>query len=223
MPTRSVEKVPVTLEDRNYLVMAVGTGLGVGVLVSGLGHEGRFGVVPTEGGHMQLNSLGPDHPDYSEETRIIGHIASRLYGGHKHQVEYEDMISGRGVSFIYEALRGSDPMMVPTTSTEQIVQAAKDESDPMAVGALLWHYRYLARHTQNLALGLQVGGVFWGGDNQVNNADFVSKYLDVLRAEFLNISKSHWVQDLQVFSQVQTININLEGAMMIARNHTRDK
>ena len=55
--------------------------------------------------------------------------------------------------------------------------AKKDDPCPYARKALLYHYKYLARNSQNLAIALNARGVFWAGDNHVSNRAFVHKYV----------------------------------------------
>ncbi len=57
------------------MVLAMGTGLGTGLLVSKrTGHE----VLALEGGHTLMNRLGNAHPDFQLESQIFDHISKKL-------------------------------------------------------------------------------------------------------------------------------------------------
>jgi glucokinase len=84
------------------LVLAVGTGLGIALLTS-LGRGSRnipLQVMPMEFGHA-LYSPATDPSKKDEEDRLAAYLSKTLYSG-KHAIEYEDIVSGRGVLAVYQ-------------------------------------------------------------------------------------------------------------------------
>jgi glucokinase len=181
------------------LVLAAGTGLGVGLLTHQHGAS-DFHVLPLEGGHMLLNTVGVNHALYAEEQDLLQFVGRKLYDG-KYTLEFEDFVSGRGVLALYnwttkdhpeaEALsdtaqgiaietRESSALRLLLTCDKRCVVAKRATAEPpcpFAKKALLLHYQYLMRAAQNLAIGMNVKGVFLAGDNQVFNRDFVVAYV----------------------------------------------
>jgi glucokinase len=94
-------------------VLAVGTGLGIALLTS-LGRGSRnipLQVMPMEFGHA-LYSPVADPAKKEEEERLAAYLSRTLYSG-KHAIEYEDIVSGRGVLAVYQWVtaenRGTTP------------------------------------------------------------------------------------------------------------------
>ena len=79
--------------DAPRVVLGVGTGLGIAYLVPGA--SGGFNVVPGEGGHI---GFSPSSPEQAQLWQALFRKRGR--------VEAEDIVSGRGMTQVYEVLRG---------------------------------------------------------------------------------------------------------------------
>nr|UQE87402.1 glucokinase [Acanthamoeba castellanii] len=212
----------VTMERANYLVLAVGTGLGIALLTS-LGRGSRnipLQVMPMEFGHA-LYSPVTDPAKKDEEDRLAAYLSKTLYSG-KNAIEYEDIVSGRGVLAVYQWITAEHKEAAKYESAEEISAAAfREDPCPFATKALLIHYRFLMRVAKNLCVGLQAKGMFLAGDNQVVNNPFFEKYLAEMRAEFLDHPKPDWIDKVELYTQTQSFNINLHGALYYARTDQR--
>ena len=206
------------LERKNsYLVLATGTGLGTGAILSLYPRE--FHIVPLEGGHSFLTKLAPSHPDYELEEKLFAFLTANVWKG-DFVPESEDICSGRGLASLYNFL-SKDISGAPKLDPSEVSQEAVSE-DPSFESqitnccrdALLLHYKYLARVSQNLSIILQTtAGVFWCGDNQVTNGKMVKKNIDILHKEFLHHTKGHWLKDTPLYLQNKSFNFNLRGAL----------
>ncbi len=125
-------------------VLAPGTGLGEALLVR---LEREFLALPTEGGHA-------DFPADTEEEWRVYQEARRRFG----HASLERILSGPGLSFLYEALTGEAGL-----SPEEILARARKRA-PAAERTVRIFVRILAREAGNLALkSLALGGIFLGG------------------------------------------------------------
>lgn len=91
------------------------------------------------------------------------------------------------------------------------------EGNPVAERALWYFYAYLAQGTANLAVCVGAKGVFWAGDNQINNGAFVKRHAEDFAKEFLNHPKRAWLEPLPIYAQTREINVNLEGTITVSR------
>jgi hypothetical protein len=92
-----------------------------------------------------------------------------------------------------------------------------EEGDKLAQKALLIHYKWFARCTRMLTMISQARGVFWAGNNQFNNENFVRSHLEELRGELCNSTKAAWFNPVQVYTQQKLLNINLWGCLFVAQ------
>ena len=69
----------------------------------------------------------------------------------------------------------------------------------------------------NFSVFLQTKGIFWAGDNQVINNDFVQKFQDDIIGEFHSHPKANWLDEVPIYTQTKLFNINIQGALHIAR------
>ena len=147
-------------EDGSAAIIAAGTGLGMALMPW---VDGRHVTMPTEGGHQGFAPRGP------REIALMQHMAQR-YG----RVSIERVASGMGLFAIYQYLRdvgyapedaevrermksGEDPGRV-------ISQAAMEEGDPLADGALdLFVSAYGAAAGDLALVGYATGGLYVGG------------------------------------------------------------
>jgi glucokinase len=145
----------------NRALIAAGTGLGEGLLA----WNGRIHVpYPSEGGHTDF---GPRNEDEIELLRFL----QRKYNG---RVSYERVVSGMGLTNIYEFLRDNRGMEESKELADKIAQAndpnsvitdmalsAKSELCAKALDTMVSIY---GAEAGNLALKvLSVGGMYVGG------------------------------------------------------------
>jgi glucokinase len=145
----------------NRGLIAAGTGLGEGILA----WNGRIHVpYPSEGGHTDF---GPRNEEEIELLRFL----QRKYDG---RVSYERVVSGMGLTNIYEFLRNGRGMEEPKWLAEKIA-AAQDPNSVITEMALSAKSEICAKaldmmvsiygaEAGNLALKvLSVGGLYVGG------------------------------------------------------------
>ncbi len=139
-------------------VIAPGTGLGQSVLYW---DGGRYHAMPSEGGHADLA------PFTDAEIELFR--ALRLRHGH---VSYERVLSGSGISAIYDHLRGHAEPETPEIADRlargdrnaAITELALAEADRVCVETLDMFCALLGAAAANLALyGVASGGVIIGG------------------------------------------------------------
>ncbi len=136
-------------------VIAPGTGLGMGLLVS---IEGRYRALPSEGGHTDFA------PGNEDEIALLRYLHT-VHGDH---VSYERVLSGDGLGDLYDFVRQATDAAAPAWATADrnaaISKAALEGSDPAAVRALEMFVEILGAQAGNLALvGLATGGIVLGG------------------------------------------------------------
>eukprot|EP01100_Stratorugosa_tubuloviscum_P013329 TRINITY_DN661_c1_g2_i1.p1 TRINITY_DN661_c1_g2~~TRINITY_DN661_c1_g2_i1.p1 ORF type:complete len:406 (-),score=193.26 TRINITY_DN661_c1_g2_i1:57-1220(-) len=207
-----------SLTADNYLVLAMGTGLGVALLNKPRGSS-KFNVLPMEFGHIQLSSLSQLNPRNAEEQRMITFISNKLYNG-KHNIEIEDICSGRGLGYVYEWLVSENAELTNLPITEVVKNAnLKDDSNEakFASKAFSIHYEWLFRCAQTLSVGLQAKGFFLAGDNQVTNSNFVQINSQYFYEIFLDHPKKDWINNVTCFQQTKQLNINIIGALYFAK------
>ncbi|KAH3763056.1 Glucokinase 1 [Pelomyxa schiedti] len=208
-----------TLQPFHYLVLAMGTGLGVGLLLR-IGNE--FKVVPAEIGHTLVTSFGPTHPEHATDTALTEWLSTKLYMG-RHGIEFEDICSGRGLEWAYEWVITSHNATGLETRlpAAAIAERGSAETPCLYAREALWlHYKYLFRVAQNTCVGVQTKGVILAGDNQVNNHKFVRSNVAQLQEQFLTHPKKGWLSGIPVVQQETKINVNLVGALYMAQQHS---
>lgn len=201
----------------HHAVLAAGTGLGCGLLIK-LGPQ--FQVYPIEYGHALHTPLGTENPNRELDERLNNYLSEKLYGG-KFPPEIEDVVSGRGIGYVYEFLvQGKSDCPSGLSAAEIVFAATSNPPNRYAVQALQIHYRALIRTCQAVAVSLQAKGILLAGDNQVANDPFFRSIAKELKAEFLAHPKRHWIENVPVFSQTKLFNINLFGTLFVARRLT---
>jgi len=207
----------VELKPAHHAILAAGTGFGCGLLIR-LGPQ--FQVYPIEYGHQILPPLGIVHPNRDLDERLSNYLSEKLYAG-KYAPENEDIVSGRGIAWVYEFLvQGRADCPSGLSAAEIVFAATNNPPNKYAVQALTIHYRILMRSAQNMAIALNLKGVLLAGDNQVANDPFVRSILPELKAEFLSHPKVRWIENVPVYAQIKTFNINLFGTLFVARTLT---
>jgi glucokinase len=135
--------------DGTRLVLGPGTGFGAAALV---GRAGRYTIVPTEAGHMEL---GPALPD----EMALWPLLERVHG----RVTVESVLSGAGLARLDLALRHLAGVDLTRRDAAGIAAAAF-AGKATALAAVRLFGRLLGRVAGDLALALKAtGGVFLAG------------------------------------------------------------
>jgi glucokinase len=131
-------------------IIAPGTGLGMACLLPGPG--GRY-VLPSEGGHATLAGI--------DERSDAVVAALRLRYGH---VSVERVLSGSGLSNLYEAIVSLEGGTPSTRSPAEVTARALDGSSPASRAAIDMFCALLGAVAGDMALTFGArGGVFVGG------------------------------------------------------------
>lgn len=131
-------------------VIGAGTGLGMAGL---LPVDGRWTVLASEGGHVAFS------PSDAREQAILEFCWSR----HRH-VSAERLISGPGLSLVYEALASARGLAAAPPDPAWVVARALDGADPLCAEALDCFCAMLGTAAANLAVTLCArGGIYIGG------------------------------------------------------------
>jgi len=132
------------------VVVGPGSGLGVAGL---LGDEGRWIVVPSEGGHATMAATT------QREDTILAHLRERFS-----HVSAERLLSGPGLENLYRAIAAIDGLQAPLSNPIEITNAALDASCPVACAALDMFCAMLGSFAGNVALTYGArGGVYIAG------------------------------------------------------------
>jgi len=206
-----VSESPKIVTTKHVLVLAMGTGLGTGLIVKDFSRTSHH-IFPIEAGHILVTELGSGNENYTKERGLIEFVGNKIYKNN-HSIEFEDICSGRGIGYVYEWLTGE------TVDTGSIVKKAR-EKDEKALECISHVYRYLIRNAQTLCVMSQAKAVYLSGDNQVTNLEFVTQLRDVLHNEFLNHPKREWLESVDVWTQTESANFNIFGALYLARKYS---
>ncbi|HEX8986454.1 MAG TPA: glucokinase [Rhodocyclaceae bacterium] len=130
-------------DDGVRLVVGAGTGLGMAILVP---HEGRFRVIPGEGGHVGFS------PQDDDQGRVLAALR-KIHG----RVTTERVVSGPGLAAIHRVLAGEEAE--PATIAERAL--AGDAVARRSVDCFLAAY---GAYASDMALAVMArGGVFLAG------------------------------------------------------------
>ena len=134
------------------LALGPGTGLGVALLLPQ--DDGTWRPLPTEGGHVTLCATT------NEEDSILAALWPRF--GH---VSAERLLSGSGLTLLYEYLAAGGPDSVPPTlQPHQITTGAINGTCPLCRRVLDLFFGWLGTVTGNLVLSSgALGGVYLMG------------------------------------------------------------
>jgi glucokinase len=171
--------------------------------------------VPCEYGHTKVPPRGSAQRDAALETQLLDWLSAQLYSGGQHAIEYEDIVSGRGIVWCYRFLLHVGSPGDANRTAADIAKAAA-AGDATCQRALQWHYEYLLRCCGQIAVGTQAKGVLLCGDNQFNNGAFIASHIAPLREAFADTAKRDWLDDVAVLSQKQELNANLLGCARVA-------
>ncbi len=161
------------------LVVGPGTGLGVGAL---LYSEGHYHTVSGEGGHVGLSPRTRDEVDVFEAAR---RIAPECFFGDSLTLEAEMFLSGTGLPILYRAVgMAAGQPETPVLPAKDILQAARDGSDPLAIRAAQIFTTHLGAVMGDMAVTVMpTGGVFLvGGVAEKNRWLFGDDFLAAFNA-----------------------------------------
>ncbi|MFY0680748.1 MAG: glucokinase [Thalassovita sp.] len=154
-----------TAQPGTRMVIGPGTGLGVGALAF---QQGQYFAIPGEGGHVGIS------PQSSEESEIFEAFRSvwpDVFFGDTQTVEAEGILSGTGIPLLYQAVHAAHGTSYAAKDAGQIMNAAKEGSDPQAATTARIFKTHLARVAGDLALSFGAkGGVFLVGGVALKNA-----------------------------------------------------
>lgn len=135
------------------LILGPGTGFGAAALV---GREGRYTIVPTEAGHVELGPV-------DDEEYALWPLLERVHG----RVTVESVLSGAGLGRLHAGLQrlAGQPHVTDAGLLDGArVAAAAGAGDAAALQAVQLFGRLLGRVAGDLALALKAtGGVFIAG------------------------------------------------------------
>lgn len=179
--------------------------------------DGEFIVIPLEGGHCKVTYPGRKSDDKPKDMERLDFLSMRCYNS-RFTIEMEDICSGRGLQSCYEFETKQYPCKL---KANDIAKLAIRQEDPHAEQAMLAHYRYLMKAAQNIMIMTNCKGVFFVGDNQVDNGDFFVRHRDVLKFELSNHVKFTWLENIDAYRQIKPYNFNLEGTFYyLKQNHS---
>jgi glucokinase len=202
---KSVKK-QIEFNHMNYAILAMGTGLGTGIL---LFRDGEFRVFPLEAGHCKATFPGRASQEREKDVSRLEYLSKKIYNS-KFSIEFEDICSGRGLESCYEFEMSKEKDFKPLASKE--ISQESMTGNKHAEEAMMAHYRYLMKAAQNITVMTVCKGVFFAGDNQVNNEPFFNSHCQQLQEEFHGHVKSDWLKNMVSYRQVETCNFNLQGA-----------
>ncbi|GAB3033389.1 glucokinase [Bowmanella dokdonensis] len=146
----------------NIAVFGPGTGLGVGHLV------------PTAGGWQCLDGEG-GHVDFApvdELELVVWRLLREKYG----HASAEEVLSGRGLVQIYQAIAEHEGKFADLTDPADITERALHSRCDLCVATLNLFCRVMGSFGGNLALNLATfGGVYVGGGIAPRFVDFLQK------------------------------------------------
>jgi glucokinase len=140
-------------------ILGAGTGLGMAALIS---HSDGYHVLDTEGGHADFAPVDQRQMD----------LLSCLRQTYK-RVSLERVLSGKGIVNIYTAICQMEKAPVKFNTPPEVVAAAIDGSDPVALAALNTFCESMGAAAGNLALTLGArGGIYIAGGVVPRFSDF---------------------------------------------------
>ncbi|OHS96949.1 putative glucokinase 2 [Tritrichomonas foetus] len=212
---------PVVADTRTA-VMALGSGLGVAFIHKRKGAETT--VLPAELGHLQVNAICSQHPDYEIEQKLIQHVSNHYYKG-RQCPEYEDFCSGRGIQLNYQFfyLQETGKLLdFDEIDAGEVAKKAK-EGEKAAKEAMTWCYKLLLREARNLAITFVCDSIVFALDNQVRNKWFVDEIETLLKDEFYDYLRPDWIAETRIYTQTEILNFNVLGVELMSRRMATNK
>ena len=141
-------------------VIGAGTGLGESIMYRDA--SGAFVPLHSEGGHVEACATD------DEEMRLLQYMKEAY--GRQHVLEYEDVVSGKGLSLIYRYVSGGNE------ATAEEVSTCADEESKKAFALFV---RFYARKAKALCLECYAtGGLYIAGGIAAKNIDKMDGFID---------------------------------------------
>lgn len=179
------------------------TGLGVSIIVNNP-LTPKPVVVATELGHLQIPSILP------EEKKLIQHLSNCSYKG-IHALEFEDIVSGKGLSNIYDYYSH-----VRTSPSEIILKAKK--GDQNALKAMSITYQNFMKAIKVIGVCTSVDTIFIGRNLKKGDSWYMEKIDHLLKKEFYSFNRPEWMNTIQVYMQTKECNLSLLGTSFMAHS-----
>lgn len=212
------EKAPKgpIVSDTRTAVMALGTGLGVALIIKNPLRNERL-VLPCELGYVQIPTVCRKHPESKDEYELLQHVSNYYHTG-KLMPEFEDLSSGRGIKLCYQYFLQKNEKIhkdVDQINAGKVASNAQ-KGDKTSKDALFWCYKLFLRLAKQIGTSLQCDSIIMALDNQVKNASFVSSISDQLKEEFYSFIRPDWMKGIRVYSQIKVLNFNILGCDYVA-------
>lgn len=215
---KEAPKGPIVSNTRTA-VMALGSGLGVALIVKNPLRNDRF-VLPCELGHIQIPIVFKKDPNSTLEYSLLQHISDYYYKG-RQAPEFEDTTSGRGIKLCYQFFlqknEGIRKNLDEFNAAEIASNARKGEKT--AKMALFWCHKMYIRLAKLIATSMQCDSVILALENQVKDKTFVDSISSKLKDEFYNFVRPEWMEGIRVYSQIKVLNFNILGCDYVAHQN----
>jgi glucokinase len=193
------------LDEGLRAAVGAGTGLGKNILIYDKQFKSYF-PYSSEGGHADFPILFPEE--------------SFLFEYFNHPT-YEDLLSGRGLESLYQALQKSKYLQeIPTLTAKEI--SAKRNSSPICRETFEWFVKFYARCAKNFAIDLMAkGGLFLAGGIAAANSD---QFGEVFLKEFTRHALPQFREMLKEIPVILITNygVSLKGAAFALRIRSPD-
>jgi glucokinase len=192
------------VENSVQAVIGAGTGLGKCVLIYSDTTK-KYIPIPSEGGNADLPILD------DEELKLTEFIKIKL--NLKHQLCYENVLSGSGLENIYHYLNSTRFKQSPQNLTAEEISMTR-ATNPCSKEAFDWFIKFYARCARNFALDtLARGGLYIGGGIAAKNQDSFSNFV----SEFVkNDTYKQILEDIPIYI-ITNYDISLIGAAYALR------
>jgi len=204
-------KVGRAVAKKPRILIGAGTGLGKSIIIWNNTIK-KYMPLGSEGGHSDISI------NSKEEFNFLRFFKQS-------NVEWEDVLSGKGISNIYKFISRRSPR---TMISDEIKRSNYDpeliskyrETDSLSQATFKWFIKFYGRCAKNLALdALAQGGVFIaGGIAAKNSSIFKSKEF---KQEFLNSKKQKKLLEKIPIYLITNYDVSLYGAAVAALLHKR--
>lgn len=210
-------KGPIVSNNRTA-VLAMGSGLGVGLIVR-TALSPKPLVISTELGHLQIPTYGLDHPISKIDWDIVRFASDFYYNGHI-TPEFEDISSGRGLrlAYMYFLRRDKNQKIDFDTIDAGVIAGMARSGDEIAKKAVAYQYQLLVRLAKGVGTALNCDSLVLALDNQVKDNYIMHEYSDILRDEFQTYIRPNWMKVIRLYTQNKLLNFNILGADYIAHS-----
>lgn len=195
----------------NKIVLAPGTGFGTSSIMEYITSSGEriHDVLSSEIQHIQFSPFNFRHAEIME--LMLSKKTERAF------LNYEDFVSGKGLSDTYEAILELEGLDNPNKDSAEIARSAVLGNDIFATESLNIFYGCVGRIMQAMALMIQpYGGIYLCGASTINNAKFILQS-DMIK-EFHNcLIRRQLLTQFPVYL-ITKPDINIAGGLWLCRN-----